>query len=617
MPKDADTLTLAGEFPPATRDQWLKLVDGVLKGASFDKLVHKTRDGISIEPLYPRRMGAQAIAGRTGAWEIMQRVDHPDPAAANRQALDDLENGATALLLCFGGGPSAYGYGLDGSAEAVARALEGVYLDGIAIETDLSPQYKDAGHTLAAFYRKQGVAPDKATLRLNYDPIGAMAVAGATPMSWRELSPIFASMARTLADQGFKGPFAAANGRVVHASGGSEAQELAFALASALAYLRALEQGGIALDAARRMIYFRLAADADQFTTMAKFRALRKLWARVESACGLAPERAFISAETAWRMMTQRDVNTNMLRTTIAALAAGLGGADAISVLPHTIALGLPDGFARRLARNTQHILLEESNLAKVNDPAAGSGGIEALTDELCRAAWTLFQEIETAGGAAEAVEHGIIQDKVAATRAERQAAVAKRKDALVGMSDYPDLGEPSARVLDVPPVSVPPIPAIKTFAALPPIRLSEPFESLREASDTLLKKTGARPQIALIEIGSAADFTARANFAKNLFEAGGFETVPISDASSLRVSDTPLACLCSSDEVYEREAAGAAATLRKAGAKHIYLAGRPKDPAPYQQSGVNGFIYAGCDALAVLREAHDIVGTGASKAAR
>ena len=171
-----------------------------------------------------------------------------------------------------------------------------------------------------------------------------------------------------------RGPFAVADGRVdpqCRRLGGAGA---AFALASAVAYLRALEADGMALDAARGMIYFRLAADADQFLTIAKFRALRKLWARVETACGLTPKPAFVAAETAWRMMTRRDPYVNMLRTTIAVAAAGLGGADAITVLPLTAALGLPDRFARRVARNTQLVLLEESNLAKVADPAAGSG---------------------------------------------------------------------------------------------------------------------------------------------------------------------------------------------------------------------------------------------------
>ena len=216
---------------------------------------------------------------------------------------------------------------------------------------------------------------------------------------------------------GFKGPLAAADGRVIHDAGGSEVQELAFVLATGVAYLRAIESAGIALEDAQGMIYARLAADADQFLTMAKFRALRLLWARVEQASGLAPKPLFIAADTAWRMLTQRDAYVNMLRATMATFSAGLGGADSINVLPHTLALGLPDAFARRAARNTQLVLLEESNLAKVSDPAAGSGGIETLTQQLCEAAWSLFQEIEKAGGVFASLEQGLIQRKVAATR--------------------------------------------------------------------------------------------------------------------------------------------------------------------------------------------------------
>jgi methylmalonyl-CoA mutase len=318
-------------------------------------------------------------------------------------------------------------------------------------------------------------------------------------------------------------------------------------------------------------------------------------------------------------MMTQRDPNVNMLRTTIAALAAGLGGADAISILPHSMARGLPDAFARRVARNTQLILLEESNLSKVSDPAAGSGGLEELTSQLGHAAWALFQEIESAGGAADAIESGLIQQKVAATRAERQAAIAKRKDALTGTSDFPNLGEDIARVLDVARVSVPPMPASKTFPALAPIRLAEPFEQLRDASDTALAATGRRPRIALVELGSAADFTPRTIFAKNLFEAGGIEAIPVTGgenlAAAFRASGAPLACLCSSDEVYARDAADTAKTLAESGAKFIYLAGRPKDMDALQRAGIGAFVFAGCDAVAILGAAHDMLRSGAAKA--
>ena len=251
---------------------------------------------------------------------------------------------------------------------------------------------------------------------------------------WRERPRGVAAVAADLARRGFKGPFAVADGRVVHNAGGSEAQELAFALAAAVAYLRAFEAGGIALDAARRMIAFRLTADADQFLTIAKFRAMRRLWARVEESCGLAPAPAFVEAETAWRTMTRDDAYVNILRATIAVFSAGVGGADAITVLPFTAARGLPDRFARRVARNTQLVLLDEAGIAHVADPTAGAGWSEDLTGKLCRAAWTLFQEIEAAGGAAAALEQGLIQTegrggaRGARTRAGRQEGCADRR---------------------------------------------------------------------------------------------------------------------------------------------------------------------------------------------
>ncbi len=613
-------LPLAAEFPPATEQQWRKLVDGVLKGAAFERrLVAKTYDGLSINPLYARAADATPVAGRTpGApWAIMQRVDHPDPAAANAEALHDLENGATGLALVFAGSVGAYGYGLDASEATIAHLLADVHLDaGIALDLDLSPQTKDAGALIAALVKRRGINPAATHIRFGFDPIGAAAAAGGSPLSWDALTPIFNAVISDLAGQGFRGPFAPADGRVIHNAGGSEAQELAYVLAVAVTYLRAFESGGVALDAARRMIYFRLAADADQFMTMAKFRALRKLWARIEQACALEPRPVFVAAETAWRMMTQRDAYVNMLRETIAVVAAGFGGADAITVLPFTQAIGLPDRFARRTARNTQLLLLEESNLGKVADPAAGSGGIEALTGQLCRAAWTLFQEIEQAGGAFAALEADLIQKKVAAVRAERETAVARRKDALTGTSDFPDLSEALAPVLDVPAVTPPAYPANIKFETLPALRLAQPFEALRDASDRVLAETGERPKIFLANLGAIADFTARATFAKNFFEAGGIEAVTNDGfasreamISAFKSSGTKIACLCSSDAVYETEAIPAAKALANVGAQSFYLAGRPGEhEAAWREAGVRTFIYAGCDVLSTLQAAHGML---------
>jgi methylmalonyl-CoA mutase len=616
-----EDLPLAAEFPPTSQADWRKLVEAALKGASFEKrLTSQTYDGLRIEPLYPRAAGAKPIAGRTpgAAWTLMQRVDHPDPKAANAQALQDLENGATGLTLVMAGSVSANGYGLDASPATLARVLEGVELDaGIVIDFNLSPPTRNAVQHFAALVKTRKIAPTSVDMRASINPIGGWAATGASPRPWSELAKYFAQLVRELADQGFRGPFVVADGRIVHNAGGSEVQELSFAIASAVEYLRALEASGLSLDAARGMIYFRLSADADEFLTIAKFRALRKLWARVEDACGLAPKPTYVAAETAWRMMTKRDPYVNLLRMTIAVTAAGVGGADSITVLPHTAPLGLPDAFARRIARNTQLILLEESNLAKVSDPAAGSGAIEDLTGKLCAAAWTQFQEIEKAGGAWAALERGLIQKNVATVRAERQKAAARRKDALTGTSDFPNLDEKLAAVLDVAPVVTPKEDAAAvTIEPLPRIRMAEPFEALRDASDRVLAKTGARPKVFLANLGKLSDFTARAMFAKNFYEAGGIEALSndgFKDQAAMiaafKASGAKLACLCSSDKVYAKDAAEAAQALTAAGAI-VHLAGRPgENETNWRQAGVKSFVFMGCDVVSTLQAAHDILG--------
>jgi methylmalonyl-CoA mutase len=605
---------LASEFAPASLEQWRKLVDGVLKGAPFDRrLVAKTYDGLRIEPLYARNASAVPVLGRApGApWQVVQRVDHPDPATANLQARQDLENGATGLALVFAGSIGAHGFGLDPSEAALRRLLDGIHLDaGIALE--LGGAAPAAARGIAHVVSEHATKPSATRIRFGLDPLGLLARAGTAEAAWNEAAASRCSVIRSLLEQGFAGPFLAADGRIVHAGGGTEAQELGYVLACAVAYLRMLEDGGFALDQARRLIFFRLAADAEQFLTIAKFRALRKLFMRVEAACGLAAQPIFVSAETAWRMMTRRDPWVNVLRTTIATFAAGLGGADSVTVVPFTAALGLPDAFARRLARNTQLILLEESNLARVADPGAGSGGIEALTQQLCGAAWSFFQEIDAAGGAHAALASGLIARKVAAIRHEREAAVARGREPITGTSEFPDIHElPVAVLAPAPATSVPPGANI-----LPDIRLAEPFEQLRDAADAYAAETGARPKVFLASLGTASDFTARTTFAKNFFEAGGIEAVTNNGFSNtedlvaaFKASGIRLAGLCSSNDVYAKEAVAAATALAKAGASHIYLAGRGGEfENALKAAGVGTFIYSGCDMLATLRVAHDMI---------
>ena len=611
-----DDLSLAADFPAATREQWLKLVEGVLKGADFQKkLVGRTHDGIEIQPLYPKAEDASRISrAEPGRWRVSQRIDHPDLAKANELALVDLDGGADALTLVTRKAPAARGFGVSaGSVEDLDRALSGVMLDLIHLRLDAGGKGRKMAGLLVELAERRGHRLGDLSLDLGMDPIGAMAALGHLSAPWEEVTRRMGAVLADLDGRGFKGRAFLADGRPYHEGGGSEAQELAAVLATGVADLRALEANGHSLEAARDALAFLLVADADEFLTVAKFRALRRLWARIEEASGLTPKPIRLHAETAWRMTTRRDPWVNMLRATVAAFSAGIGGADAITVLPFTSALGLPDAFARRVARNTQLILLDESNLWRVADPVAGAGGFEALTDALCEKAWGLFQEIEREGGIVESLSRGALQQRIATVRAQREKAVATRREPITGTSEFPNIQEADVSVLaPAPQADDKQTGAAVEITPLPSTRVSEPFERLRDRSDAYLARTGSRPKVFLANLGPASAFTARATFVKNFFEAGGIEAVMsdgFSDNDKLlqayRESKAKLSCICSTDEIYENHAKQAADTLRSAGSGPIYLAGRPgKDEDELARSGITKFIYAGCDTLKVLSEA-------------
>ena len=350
-------------FPAATREDWLKRVDAVLKGAGFDTLVSQNADGIEIAPLYGEAQGPRAERAAHAPWTVHQRADHPDAARANAQALDDLAHGATGLTLTFKGHASARGFGL--VAKDLPRLLDGVALHAMALRLEGGAAEASA---LAAMIARQPVDPGRLDVSFGLES---------------------AELAGALAAQGFCGPFLEADGRPWHDKGATEAQELGAVLAAAVGYLRALGRPALGIT---------LAAGQDMFLTLAKFRAMRLLWRRVLEASGLADEPLRIHAETSWRMMARLDPHTNILRAAAAVTGAGLGGADSICALPFPLAQGLPDAFARRVARNVQNVLLEEANLWRVADPASGSGYVEHLTQELCEKAWSVFQKIEKNG---------------------------------------------------------------------------------------------------------------------------------------------------------------------------------------------------------------------------
>ncbi|MEO1206118.1 MAG: methylmalonyl-CoA mutase family protein [Pseudomonadota bacterium] len=642
----ADITPFAASFDTPTESDWRALVDKALKGSDFEKrLVSKTADGLRIEPLYARRTGATPIIPEvTGApWRVSARVDHPDVATASDLALNDLMNGVETLTLVFPGGRSARGFGI--GCETVAdldATLKGVDLSMIRLRLDPAPAARIHAALVAALVAKRGDDPAGLDIEFGMNPIGSLTTSGLLPAPWAYMAEKLAEAAADLKKRSFGGPFVTCDTRPYHEAGASDAQELATALAMGVCYLRALTENGIAADEASRMLAFTVAIDADQFAGIAKLRALRRLWARVEEACGVQPSPVRINAETAWRMMSARDPWVNMLRTTMATFAAGIGGADTCTVLPYTSPLGLPDGFARRIARNQQSVLIEESNLWRVADPAAGAGGYEAMTDQLCAAAWSEFQSIESEGGIIGTLTSGTLQARIADMHAKRAQDVATRKAPLTGTSEFPKLDEISVDVLDVSVLPQRGAPSMKagpppqTFAemvealgqgaargdvtgtlspsgvkadVLPSLRLGEAYEALRDASDAHLEATGARPAVFLACLGPIAQHTVRSTWIKNLMAAGGIEAeqhagFETADAAvdGFKQSGATIACICSSDAIYADMAVSAAGALKAGGAAKVLMAGRPGEAeADLKAAGVDGFVFAGQDMVALL----------------
>lgn len=601
----------AARFASYGEADWRRAAEAALKGGGFATLISRATDGVELQPIYTRREGPRAANGG-GAWRALARLDHPEPAAANDQALEDLGAGADGLQVVFAGAAGAYGFGLARADSAsLHRAFEGVrFDDSRRFELDLGPGGEAEATGFAALVGRSGVAANAVDVAFGLDPIGALARSGRAPRSWGAEAAALAKVASFLAAQGFAGPYFAADARCVHAAGGTPAQELGFALASAAAYLRALADGGFPLPAAAAAIGFRLAADADEFFSLAKFRALRLMWGRAREACGLEPAPARIHAESAWRTMSVRDPYVNLMRGALAAFSAGLGGADSVSMLPHTQALGLPDGLARRLARNAQRILLDEAHLGLVADPAAGAGVFEALTATLCEKGWAIFQAIERAGGAPAALRAGVFQGEVAEAAARLANDATRLKALITGVSAHPALDEALAEVAPAPP------PAFAyageaVAAPLVALRLAEPFERLRETSDAATRRVGARPTAFLAAIGPRSAHAGRLGFARDLVEAVGLEAVADSGgddcqaaAERFRASGAAVACLCGDEAGYAAHGHDFARALKAAGAGWLALAGWPGDAAAWHEAGVDDFLFVGADAVAALRRA-------------
>lgn len=632
MGEEAMDLELAAGFEPATHEAWLALVQRVLKGSDFEaRLVSRTLDGIRIAPLYTRADALPGTAsaqpgvapyvrgtsepGSTTGWDIRQFHSEIDPKAANAAILEDLQGGATSIALHIASPGTS---GLQLSAETLRVALEGVRLEACPVALIAGERTAEAAAALESLWAERGISDVERRGHFNADPLGMLAQAG------QLTEPLAQNVERavSLAIKAEPWPGVTAliaDGNPYNAAGASEAQELAAMLSTLVAYLRAAEGAGLPPERALPKIAVALGVDADQFLSIAKLRVARRLIWRVAEACGAgsAMARVHLTAVSAWRMMARRDPWTNIMRTTIACVAAAFGGAQSILLLPFTFALGKTDPFARRVTRNIQIVLQEESSLGRVADPAGGSWYVEKLTDDLAVKAWDLFQQIEAKGGIAAALTSGALQDQIAAAAERRRQQIATGRLELTGVSAFPLLGDDGVTVEPWAQQTMlrASDPAIKV-KHLAQARLAEPFERLRDAADADAQAKGQRARVFVASLGDVADYGTRSTWVRNFLASGGVEAILSESLTSsgnagaaFAASGAEVACIASSDQVYAELGEATAQALKSAGASSVFLAGRPgAQEAALRAAGVDGFWFTGQDRVAALQELHKVL---------
>ncbi|OZE28511.1 methylmalonyl-CoA mutase small subunit [Rhodococcus sp. 05-2254-6] len=610
---------------------WQKAVAGVLAKsrrvevadlpADAEHLLDSTTyDGVTVSPLYtafderpegplpgqfPYLRGRDPHRDVNAGWKVCTRHgsvrgDGADDASTlNTQILDSLSNGTSALWLTVGTG------GVDPTA--LPEVLGGVFLELAPLTLDARGDVRAAAAAVFGVLDSADI-DDRAAVDIRLGAATLTAPLGGTESIEMDeaLELVRESIGRTETVRAIT-----VDGTVFHNLGGGDAQELGAAIAAALEYLRSMTDAGIGISDALRQIEFRFSATDDQFQTIAKFRAARTLWARIAQVCG-APDAgdAPQHAVTSEAMMSQRDPWVNMLRTTLASFGAGVGGADAVTVLPFDAALdggaaGVSKTFAARIARNTQLLLLEEAHLGRVLDPGAGSWYIEELTAAVAAKAWEFFQTVEASGGFRAAVVDGSLVAAIEKTRAERDSDIAHRVTPLTGVNEFPNLAE-----APLTPEQTEPQDSATVY------RYARAFEALRDRSDAHLARHDSRPTVLLVPLGSVAEHNVRTTFASNLLASGGIEAVnpgPLTVeavAGAVEASGTRIAVVCGTDKRYADEAATAVEALRAAGVTQVLLAGPEKIFTGIEgDSRPDGFLTAKVDAVAVLTELLDTLG--------
>lgn len=614
-------------------------VERASRGRTLESLVTRTPDGLGIEPVYirqhrPAEPAWSTTRGQSTGWSLRAPVLAVDPAEANRILLQDLERGADGAVIV----PSPAGRGADRSwplgvelraRPDLGRLLEGVHLGMVSLAFDAGVAALSVAASFIDWAERSGVSESELGGCLGVDWTSARARLGALPDTCEALTEATVELARA-APAGLR--VARVDGSVWAEAGASGDQQIAGMLADATAIWRAWAEAGLPTSEGPARTELRVSLGSDVLESVATLRALRRCFSRIVEVLG-ADGMPSIEGLPNRSMLTRWDVHTNQLRLTAANAAGAIGGVDAMVAVPLDLATGDPQPLARRLARNLQHILREESHLAHVIDPAGGSYYVEARTEALAEAAWARFQRFEAEGGLSDALETGRWQDEVRARREARFSEIAHRKAPIVGISVFPNPEEKGApgsggRIVDGPSFG-----AVRTgtyaeiaraaaadepwFEAdagarrevvppLPAVRWSELFESLRDRAAALREAGRDVPCVFLANLGRRADFSARATWVENLLVAGGFDVVgsdgfddPDAAARAFGESGARFAIICGSDELYEERGADFVGALDARAPRSVVLAGPL--PAEIEDAPLLGTITAKDDAYGFL----------------
>ncbi|MDK9352736.1 methylmalonyl-CoA mutase small subunit [Propionibacterium freudenreichii] len=626
-PADTDdltptTLSLAGDFPKATEEQWEREVEKVLnrgrppeKQLTFaeclKRLTVHTVDGIDIVPMYrpkdaPKKLGYPGVApftrgttvrnGDMDAWDVRALHEDPDEKFTRKAILEGLERGVTSLLLRVD--PDAI------APEHLDEVLSDVLLEMTKVEVFSRYDQDAAAEALVSVYERSDKPAKDLALNLGLDPIGFAALQGTEP----DLT-VLGDWVRRLAKFSPDSRAVTIDANIYHNAGAGDVAELAWALATGAEYVRALVEQGFTATEAFDTINFRVTATHDQFLTIARLRALREAWARIGEVFGVDEDKrgARQNAITSWRELTREDPYVNILRGSIATFSASVGGAESITTLPFTQALGLPeDDFPLRIARNTGIVLAEEVNIGRVNDPAGGSYYVESLTRSLADAAWKEFQEVEKLGGMSKAVMTEHVTKVLDACNAERAKRLANRKQPITAVSEFPMIGARS--------IETKPFPAAPARKGLAWHRDSEVFEQLMDRSTSVSE----RPKVFLACLGTRRDFGGREGFSSPVWHIAGIDTPQVEGGTTAEIveafkkSGAQVADLCSSAKVYAQQGLEVAKALKAAGAKALYLSGAFKefgDDAAEAEKLIDGRLFMGMDVVDTLSSTLDILG--------